>query len=84
MVGQEERSQEVGIYVYIQLIHIIVPQKLARHSKAAMCVCVARSLHSCLTLCDPMDCSPLGSFVHWILQARILEWISMLFSRGSS
>ena len=37
---------------------------------------------SCLTLCDPMDCSPPGSFVHEILQARILEWVAMPFSRG--
>ena len=39
---------------------------------------------TCLTLCDPMDYSPLGSSVHWILQARILEWVAMPFSRGSS
>ena len=39
---------------------------------------------SCPTLCDPMDCSPPGSFVHGILQARILEWIAISFSRGSS
>ena len=38
---------------------------------------------SCPTLCDPMDCSRLGS-VHGILQARILEWVVILFSRGSS
>ena len=38
----------------------------------------------CLTLCDPMDCSPPGSSVHWILQARILEWVPMPSSRGSS
>ena len=31
---------------------------------------------SCLTLCDPMDCSLLGSSVHGILQARILEWVT--------
>ena len=37
----------------------------------------------CLTLCHCMDCSPQGS-VHGILQARILEWVAMLFSRGSS
>ena len=36
---------------------------------------------SCLTLCDPMDCSPPGFSVHGILQARILEWISRPFSR---
>ena len=43
-----------------------------------MCVCA----QSCLTLCDPMDCSLLGSSVHGILQARILEWIAMPSSRG--
>ena len=32
---------------------------------------------SCLTLCDPKDCSPPGSFVHGILQARILEWVAI-------
>ena len=31
----------------------------------------------CPTLCDPMDCSPPGSFVHGILQARILEWVAI-------
>ena len=37
---------------------------------------------SCLTLCDPMDCSPPGSSVHGILQARILEWVTIPSSRG--
>ena len=41
-------------------------------------------LQSCPTLCDPMDCSSPGSFVHGILQARILEWVAISFSRGSS
>ena len=44
----------------------------------------AKSLQLCLTLCDPMDCSPPGSSVHGILQARILEWVAMPTSRGSS
>ena len=35
----------------------------------------AKSLQLCSTLCDPMDCSPPGSSVHGILQARILEWL---------
>ena len=39
---------------------------------------------SCPTLCDPMDCIPSGSSVHGILQTRILEWIAMCSSRGSS
>ena len=36
------------------------------------------------TLCDPMDCSPPGSSVCGVLQARMLEWVAMPFSRGSS
>ena len=39
---------------------------------------------SCLTLCNPMDCSLPGFSVHGILQARILEWVAISFSRGSS
>ena len=39
---------------------------------------------SCLTLCDPMDCGPPGSSVHGILQARILEWVAISCSIGSS
>ena len=39
---------------------------------------------SCLTLCDPMDCSPPGSSVHGIFQGRILEWIAIASSMGSS
>ena len=48
------------------------------------CVCVCEVAQSCPTLCDPVDCSPPGSSVHGILQARILEWIAISFSRGSS
>ena len=44
----------------------------------------ARSLQSCPALCSSKDCSLPGSSVHGILQARILEWVAMLFSRGSS
>ena len=46
-----------------------------------MCVLVTQSSP---TLCDPMDCSPTGSSVYGILQARILEWVAIPFSRGSS
>ena len=41
----------------------------------------AQLLQSCLTLCYPMDCSPPGSSVHRILQARILEWVASPFFR---
>ena len=39
---------------------------------------------SCLSLCNPMDCSLSASSIHGIFQARVLEWISISFSRGSS
>ena len=39
---------------------------------------------SCPTLCDPMDCSPPGSSVRGIFQARVLEWVAISFSRGFS
>ena len=52
-----------------------------------MCVCVCARVcvlvgQSCPTFCDPMDWSPLGSSVRGILQARILEWVAVPFSRG--
>ena len=43
-----------------------------------------KSLQSCPTICDPMDCSPQGPSVHGIFQARILERVAIPFSRGSS
>ena len=46
-------------------------------------ICV-KSLQSCLTFCNPMNCSFPGSSVHGILQIRILEWVAIVFSRGSS
>ena len=39
---------------------------------------------SCPTLCDPMDCSLRGSYIHGIFEARVLEWVAISFSRGSS
>ena len=44
----------------------------------------AKSLQSCPTFCDPMDCSPPDSSVHGILQTKILEWVVMLSPRVSS
>ena len=64
---------------YVALVH------LKSRAFRGMCVCVcAKSLHWWLTLCDPMDCSPPGSSVHGVLQARIVEWVAMPSSRDSS
>ena len=46
------------------------------------CVVPCKPLQSCPTLCNPMDCSPPGSSVHGILQARTLEWVTVSSSRG--
>ena len=47
---------------------------------AAAAAAAAKSLQSCLTLCDPIDSSPPGSAVPGILQARTLEWVVISFS----
>ena len=47
-----------------------------------VCTAPAKSLQSCLTLCDPLDGSPPGSSIPEILQARILEWVAISFSNG--
>ena len=50
----------------------------------SVCVHACSVAKSGPTLCDPKDCSPPGSSAHGILQARILEWVAISFSRGSS
>ena len=59
-----------------------------RHTCVCVCVCVCvyqgAYAQMCLTLYDPMDYSPLGSSVHGLLQARILESVAISFSRASS
>ena len=55
------------------------------HQKMPLTVCRWHACHSvCPALCDPVDCSPPGSSVHRISQARELEWIAMPSSKGSS
>ena len=72
-VGGGGRIKRKGTYVYLHLIHIVVRQ------------CVrAKLLQLCLPLCDPMDCSLPVYSIHGILQTRILEWVAMPSSRGSS
>ena len=52
------------------------------HAAAAAAAAAAKSLQPCLTLCDPMDCSPPGFSVRGILQARTLEWVAISFSKA--
>ena len=55
----------------------------SRHCTIHYTYLCSQSLQSCLTLCDLMDCGPLGSSVHGILQAGIPEWVTMPFSMES-
>ena len=76
------RSFIVSGLMFRSLIHfeLILVYGVRKCSAAA----AAKSLQSCPTLCDPLDGSPPGSPIPGILQARILEWVAMPFSRGSS
>ena len=74
-------SRPILAQVYSLLIQV--------HAPAQKCLQVCRSevkwtevIQSCLTLCDPMDCSLQGSSIHGIFQARVLEWVAISFSRG--
>ena len=65
-----------GIWMHLESFREIFPIKPAS--------VLAKLPQSCLTLCNPMDCTLPGSSVHGILRARILEWVAISFSRGSS
>jgi len=85
MVSKESGSSFPGCGVQLQICE---PQTVTWESaggrrweevEGGLCVC-AKSPQSSPALCYPMGCSPLGSSVHGILQARILEWVAMPFS----
>ena len=50
-------------------------------SPISISAAAAKSLQSCPTLCDPMECSLPGSSIHGIFQARVLEWVAIAFSK---
>ena len=66
------------------LLQGIFPTQGLNASPTLAADAAAKSLQLCPNLCDPMNCSPPGSSVSGILQERILEWVAMPFSRGSS
>ena len=69
------------------LILLILGQDFKKQSignQYSSTAAAARSLQSCPTLCDPMDCSPPGSSIYGIFQARVLEWGAIAFFQYSS
>ena len=69
---------EVWENIYAHRKGLILSRKYYKAAAAA----AAKSLQSCLTLCDPIDGSPPGSSVHGILQARTLEWVAISSSNA--
>ena len=73
----------VGVLGLSQWPAMKVPRKdFYQKNSGLFNVCVCSLTQSCPTLCGPMDCSPPGSSVHGIFQARILEWIATAHSRN--
>ena len=78
-------SSILHLNIFLTLIVVYVSCSQDEVEKSfAKTVLIRASVQSCPALCDPMDCSPPGSSVHGILQARRLEWVAMPFSRASS
>ena len=76
-----------GIRSSVWFVYCLLPPLACKIHVGRNCVsCTLKVLvaQSCPTLCNPMDCSPLCSSVHGILQARVLEWVAIPCSRGSS
>ena len=74
--------QQGALPVFFWLSHL--PLKFPQILILALATAVSMCAQSCPTLCDSMDCSLPSSSVHGILQARILEWVAISSSRGSS
>ena len=82
----EECGTKRSFVLTEQSLFVLTEGYVVKKGCVCMCVCVCVCAHTqwCPTLCDPMDCSLPGSSVYGILQARILEWVAIPFSRGSS
>ena len=80
----DERSRIAGGETHLHPRHLY-PTWIWESSISPRCVhvCVLVA-QSCLTLWDPMDCRPPGPSIRGILQTRVLEWVAIPFSRGSS
>ena len=93
LAAQVNNLLEISVVHYLcQLFHVLKPHSSADiGGKLSVCVCVCvvcvrtcSVAQSCSTFCNPVDCHPPGSSVHEILQARILEWFAISFTRRSS
>ena len=81
-MGEEFEGE--WIHAYVWLSPFAVPLKRPQHYQSAAHAVLGKSVQSCPTFCDPIDCNPPGSSACGILQTRILEWVAMPSSRESS
>ena len=72
------------VFLWFHINFMITCSSSVKNVMGNLIVCGCGHTQLCLTLCNPMDCSPPGSFVHEISQAVILEWVAISFSKGSS
>ena len=79
---EETSEAEAHLNLVIWKLHPNFFKGYIENESERKSACLVTQLY--LTHCDPVDCSPPGSSVHGILQTRILEWVAILFSRGSS
>ena len=81
-----KKKEDLSFTAWKELEGIMLSEKSQTEKDKYMTLSYVKVLvrQSCPTLCKPMDCKALGSSVHGILQARILEWVAIPFSRGSS
>ena len=80
---ESSRLQSMGSQSQTRLSNEVQQHRLLIRPAAAAAA-AAKSLQSCLTLCDPIDSSPPGSPVPGILQARTLEWVAISFSNANA
>ena len=82
--GKEARETQRLSRVTQQWSRDVCWRRCCRSASREWLCCCCLVAKSCLTPCDPVDCSPPGSSVHGIVQARILQCVPISFSRGSS
>ena len=84
-VWNTSRVQKLGAQLHISLGWTLIQRSsMGEKWKHNINESESEVTQSCLTLCDPMNCNLSGSFVHGIFQARVLEWIAISISSGSS
>ena len=83
MCGLRKPSQWDFLCGFSNVISPVTSAAVSFDAKFTLNVCVHQS-QSCPILCNPLDCNWPGSFVHGIFQAKLLEWVSIASSRGSS